>query len=352
MPVFFLATARTPIGAFGGSLRGMATTELAARAMAETLRRGDLDPARVQEAVLGCAFPAGCGENPARRAAQEAGIHCPAFTVSMGAGSGLKSVILAAQGLAAGSREFALAGGADNASRAPYLVPEGRWGTRMGQTDILDSLLVDGSFAFPETTVPEDAIPSPATQSRWAGASRLSARESRTARQRELFPLSWAGKRGLVCLSEDEDPAQARLPFWENFATPADGAAILLLGTSRPPQPLGRLLGVMETALGWQATIRKLLASLGLSVEAVDRWELQEASAAHILGLLNEMPDLDPARVNVRGGALALGDAGGANGARMLISLLNTLQDEGLETGVVATPAGQGLTLAMAITRS
>lgn len=347
LPVFFLATARTPIGAFGGSLRGLATADLATRAMQETLRRADVAPDRIQEVILGCALAAGCGDNPARQAAQEAGIDCPAFSINMGAGSGLKSIILAAQTLSMGTRELVLAGGAESASRAPYLIPDGRWGTRMGSVRMLDSLLVDGGYGDldPLATSEEAA-------SAWEERSWRKAQESLSQRQRELFPICAIGRRGSAGLAADEAPRSARISFRGHCAAPADGAAMLLLGSCPTTPSQGRLLGVAETDLGWHATIRKLLANIGLSFTSVDRWELHEASDGEVMSLLAEMPEVNPSRVNVRGGALALGDPCGASGARLLISLLHTLQDEGLETGVVSLPAGRGLFLALAITRT
>jgi len=344
LSVSIFATARTPIGAFGGSLRSLTTAGLAARAMGETLRRADLEPALIQEIILGCALPGGCGPNPARQAALEAGLAGSAYTVNMGQGSGLKAIFLAAQKLAQGDEAYLLAGGADSASQAPYLVPKARWGTRIGSTEILDSLWVDGLWdpAMASALATEAHL-------QWATAS---LRKSLRLEPRERFPVSWDDKRGPATMTMDEDPRSSRIPFPAHIAPPADGAAMVLLGNTTGPRPLGRLLGAVETTQVWATAIRDLLARTGLSFESVDRWELEERSAAQLLDLFAECPELDPAKVNVRGGSLALGDPIGASGARLLISLLQSLEDEDLDTGIVATPAGQGLALAMAITRS
>lgn len=344
MSVSFLATARTPFGAFGGSMRSLTTAGMAARAMTETLRRADLDPSLLQEIVLGCALPAGCGPNPARQAALKAGLACGAYTLNMGQGSGLKAILLAAQTLAMGPPMFSLAGGADSSSRAPYLVPNARWGTRIGGTEILDSLWVDGLWDASKASGLATEV-----QVQWA---QTSLRKNRGLESRDCFPVSWNDNRGPKTLTMDEDPRNARISFPAHIAPPADGAAMVLLGNTAGPRPLGRLLGAVETSQGWASAIRDLLTRTGLSFETVDRWELEERSAAQLLDLFAECPELDPAKVNVRGGSLALGDPIGASGARLLISLLHSLEDEDLDTGIVATPAGQGLALAMAITRS
>lgn len=346
MPVYFLAAARTPIGAFGRSLKAVAAPILAARATEETILRAGIDPSLIQETILGCAFPGGCGENPAWLAACEARLDGPAFTVSMGSGSGLKAISLAAQHCAGNAHALVLAGGTENCSRVPFWAPEARWGRRIGATMMQDSLLVDGPYK------PLDGLAEPSeAELAWVTSSTAKAKATRTLRERECFPLSWAGQRGPGSLTADEAPQESRMAFPPQIAAPADGAAMVLVGTSPGPAPMGRLLGVVETTQGCSAAIRRLLAQTGLSMAAVDRWELHESSAAWMLEVLGELPELDPGKVNVRGGALALGDPCGASGARMLVSLLHTLQDENLEIGIVALPAGPGLALAMAIAR-
>jgi len=347
LPVFILATARTPMGSFGGSLKSLSSSFLAARAIEETLHKAALRASQVQEIILGCAISAGCGGNPAQTAAQMAGVQAPAFTISMGEASGLKSVILGAQSLANCAREFVLVGGSESSSQTPYLVPEGRWGTRIGSMEILDALLVDGPYGGPESsnTIFDD-------EAAWVLSSQRRAHDAQPARQRECFPLSWTGKRGVLTLAADEIPEPTNLSFRNHQATPADGAAMVLLSTIPSPCQMGRLLGHVESGLGLRTAIQQLLLQTGLSFESVDRWEIHEASAARILGALEEMPQLNPKKLNTRGGALALGDPCGASGTRMLISLVHTLEDEGLTTGVVAVSMGQGLTLALAISRS
>ncbi|MDP2874842.1 MAG: hypothetical protein Q8O00_01580 [Holophaga sp.] len=347
MPVFIIATARTPIGSFGGSLKSLSSSFLAARAIEETLRIAGVPPSQIRETILGCAIPAGCGGNPAHAAGQLAGVLAPAFTISMREGSGLKALMLGAQSLAGDVSEFVLVGGAESSTQTPFLVPEGRWGTRIGSMEILDGLLVDGPYGCPASSdIDLEA------QSAWVQLSQHRMKEAQAARQRECFPLIWEGKRGALELRTDEIPEPTNIAFRSHYATPADGAAMVLMSTFPSQCPRARLLGYVASAYGLKAAINQLLLQTELSFESVDRWEIHEASAALILGSLGEMPELNPATLNARGGALALGDPCGASGTRMLISLLHTLEDEGLSTGIVAVSMGQGLALAMAISRS
>jgi len=354
LPVFILAAARTPLGAFGGSLRNMEASELGAHALRATLHRGRAEDTRLGQVIMGSAFP--LGGNPARVAALAADVPVavPAFTPCLGSGSGLKAVMLGAQSLQAGRPGLVLAGGADNLSRVPYLAPGARWGVRIGEADLLDGLLLEQPLLKSETEalVRAHGI-SLEAQNAWSAESRRRAQECQAARSPEIAPLEVPGRKGSRLLSEDESPGSSRVPQIPNYPAPADGAAALLLSSEIGPSvgaPLGRILGWAESGLGWAAAIRELLLQTGLTLGSIDRWELQERSAAHVLALQAEL-DLEPERVNVQGGALGLGDASGASGARLLMSLLHTLQAEGLRTGIVAIQAGHGLGLAMAVTR-
>jgi len=355
LPVHILAAARTPLGAFGGSLKGLEASALAAHALRETLRRSGLEATRIEQVILGCAFPG--GGNPARAAALAAGLPAaiPAFTPCMGAASGLKAVALAAQNLSEGSG-LILAGGADSLSRVPYVAPSARWGVRMGEATLLDGLLLESPAVDQEAEAlaSTHGISMEALRA-WTEGSRRRAAESAAFRHAEIAPLEFTTRKGTRLLVEDEPPESSRIPQMMGLAAPADGAAAVLLGSGGHPgdgQPQGRILGWVESGEGWATAIRQLLRQTGLRFDAVDRWELHEPSAAHVLALLDELREVHPDRVNVRGGALALGDAPGASGVRLLLTLLNTLHAEGLQTGVVALPAGHGLGLAMAITRS
>jgi len=357
LPVYILAAARTPLGAFGGELRSLSAPDLGAHALRETLCRGDIEPDRIDEVILGCALPVGTGGQPARSAALAAGIpaHVPAHSPCAGGATGLKAVALGAQSLWHGASGFVLAGGTESLSRVPYIVPGARWGVRMGEAELLDSLLLDGP---PVTLEIEELcrrfVLSREAQDSWTEASRRKASAARSTRSREIAPLSVVGRKETHLISEDEDPEASRIPPSPNRAAPADGAASLLLAAALPPgaTPLARILGWVETGSGCASAIRQLLSRTCINLEDVDRWEIHEPSAAHALALLAELPGLDPLRMNVGGGALALGDALGATGARLLVSLALSLQAEGLQTGVAAISGGHGLALAMAITRS
>lgn len=354
MPVHILAAARTPFGAFGGSLKGVPLVDLGACALRETLVRSHLDPQRLDGVILGCALPAGGGENPARQAALTAGLprSARAYSPNLGSASGLKALILGAQELQLGLGSFILAGGADNLSRTPYYLPEARWGVRMGEADLLDSLVQDlpSQVADAESLARTHGI-SLQTRQAWVDRSLARARESRTARQTELVPFEGVGRRGPWILPEDEAPAVSRIPLVPHLAPPADGAAAVLLGPASH-QALGEILGWAESGLGCCAAVCEVLASCNLSIGAVDLWEIHESTSAHALALLTEMPGLDLERVNVQGGALALGDAASASGVRLVLSLLRILQERELRTGVAVISAGGDLGLAMAIRRN
>ncbi len=355
MPTFVLAAARTPLGAFGGWLKALAAPELGAHALRETLRRGSIEADRIDEVILGCALPAGAGGQPARWAALAADIlaHVAAHAPCAGAVSGLKAVALAAQSLQLGGSDFILAGATQSLSRAPYLVPDARWGIRMGEAVMLDSILIDGP---PVALEAEELILrfglSREAQDAWTAASRRKALAARASRVREIAPMTLLGRVGPRIILEDEPPEASRVVPTANLAASADGAATLLLASAIPPgaTPLGRILDWVETGSGCASAIRLLLLRTGLGFKDVDRWEIHEPSAAHVLALLSELPELDPNQVNPAGGALALGDPLGVSGVRLLVSLV--LQTDPFQTGIVAIPGGHGSALAMAISRS
>lgn len=340
MPVFIHATARTPLGAFGGVLKSVPAPTLAARALEETLRRAGLDPARVQEVVLGCVHSAGCGPEPARQAAREANLEAHAWGLSMGAASSLKALVLGARLSEARSGAYILAGGMESPSRTPFLVPQARWGSRLGALDLLDLLEVDHPLP------PAGALPSP-----WIEVSRGRTIESVEARAHECVALSLGGRRGPQQVSEDQDPRESRGTFPINLACPADGAATVLLG---PPEgrPAARLLGFAEGSSGLRDTLDQLLRETGLSLDRVDRWECHEGSADQRQAFADALPEVDPACVNARGGALALGDPLGASGARMVGTLIHALRDQNLALGVVVASTLSGQTVALALERT
>ena len=346
MAVFILSAARSPVGAFGGSLKSLDSLDLASKVVVAALERAGLPGARLDELVLGCALQAGIGPNLARRVAR-AGLpfDTPAHTVNMGGASGLKAVAIAAQALDAGG--LAVAGGVESPSGAPFLLPDARWGARMGATQLLDAVLHDGGEAFPDFGVPREALEAYAMESR--------RRASSADFSREIVPFRVPGRRGELLVDADETPGAVGVQ-----APLGDGAALLVLVGERAAaglRPRARILGSAQAAVdpasgpGAVPALQRLLRDTGLSFAAVDRWELDEADAATILATMRALPEIDPARVNARGGSLALGHPFGATGARLLVTLLHHLEDESLKTGVAAVSTSDGLGIAVAIER-
>ena len=387
MSILILSAVRTAVGSFGGSLKPLTSIDLGALVLRAARERTGIDPARIGEVVLGNVLQAGSGQNVARLAALKAGqpFETPAMTANQVCGSGLRAVALAAQGLTAGDGEFALAGGAESMSNAAYLLPSARWGARMGATQLLDSMIQDGLWCGHGDThmgVTAEAIASRHGLSReaqdaFAVASQHKAATAAGAFAREILPVTLAGKKGDTVFSTDEyiradaslDGLAKLKPAFKKDGTVTagnssginDGAAAVLLGTeaaSAEYKPIARILGFAQAGvdpavmgLGPVPAIRKLLAKTGLSFAQVDRWELNEAFAAQSLGVLAELPEIDPSRVNVRGGAIALGHPIGASGARILVTLLHILEDQNQKVGVAALCVGGGMGVAMAVER-
>jgi acetyl-CoA C-acetyltransferase len=353
------------------------------------LDRAGLDPGRVGEVVLGNVLQAGSGQNVARLSALKAGLpfETPAMTPNQVCGSGLRAVALAAQGIASGDCELALAGGTESMSNAAYLLPGARWGARMGTAQLVDSMIQDGLWCGHGDThmgVTAEAIAtrhglSREAQDAFAVASqqKAAAASAAGAFNREIVPVTLAGKKGDTVFATDEyiradatleGLAKLKPAFRKDGSVTAgnasginDGAAAVLLGTeaaSAGMKPIARILGFAQAGvdpalmgLGPVPAIRKLLAKTGLSFDRVDRWELNEAFAAQSLGVLAELPGIDPSKVNVRGGAIAIGHPIGASGARILVTLLHILQDQNQKIGVAALCVGGGMGVAMAVER-
>ena len=306
MSIYILAALRTPVGALGGSLRGLSAVDLGAAVLRGLLARTGAG-GRVREVVLGQTVQAGCGPNPAQAAATAAGLAAGscAWTVNQGPLSSLQAVLQAARTLADGGG-LVLAGGMESCSSAPYLLPTARWGTRMGEAPVLDALLQDGG----------EAAPGPGPE-----AQPISGLEA-------CLPLNLRSRRGPDrVLTQDDARAASGL---------ADAAAGLLLGSAPGPQPaLARLLGH-----GWGAgpaeAAQAALDRSGLALDAIGCFELETA-----------FPGVPEARCNLGGGALAPGRAAGADGARMLVRLAHHLHPGGPRHGLacLASPGGPALAL-------
>ena len=319
------------MGALGGSWKSFSAPELAGELLKPLVAGLDLD-----EVILGHGLQAGCGPEPAGAAARRAGLGSavPAFTVNQGAASGLRAVVQAARSLQAGACGLVLAGGMDSASSAPYLLPTARWGTRMGAAPVLDALLQDGGE--PPMASPSSAAVDWALRSR----ARHEAAQAAGLLAGERLPLILQGARGPVRLAEDE-PVSAPA----GRVTPGDGAAALLLASKGAPDALAQVRGFAQGGSVLEA-IQRLLQTHGLDLGAIDRFELDESSPEDLLQFLSSCPALLQARVNVRGGALALPHPLGAAGAHQVVSLAHQLRDHGCHYGIAAM-AAHGSALAL-----
>ena len=389
MSAYILSAARTAVGTFGGALKPMTAVQLGSLAIGEALARAGVDPQAVGDVVLGNVLQAGSGQNVARLAALKAGLpHAtPAHTPNQVCGSGLKAVALGAQSLAAGDADLVVAGGTESMSNAPYLLPSARWGARMGHAQLLDCMIQDGLWCghgdthmglTAEAVAAKHGI-SREAQDAFALASQRSAAAAQAAGafDREVFTVTLAGKKGEVTFSRDEyiktdasaeGLAKLKPAFRKDGTVTAgnasginDGAAALVLASeaaAKAHRPIARILGFAQAGvdpalmgLGPVPAIRKLLAKTGVKLADIDRFELNEAFAAQSLGVLAELPEIDPAKVNVRGGAIAIGHPIGASGARILVTLLHILQDQDQKLGLAALCVGGGQGVAMLVER-
>ena len=389
MSVLILSATRTAVGTFGGALKPLTSVQLGALAITEALARAGIEGAAVGEVVLGNVLQAGSGQNVARLAALKAGLSfaTPAHTPNQVCGSGLKAVALGAQSILMKDADLVLAGGTESMSNAPYLLPSARWGARMGNAQLLDSMIQDGLWCghgdthmgiTAENIAAKHGINREA-QDAFAFQSQLKAAAAQAvgAFDREVFTVTLVGKKGDVAFNRDEyvktdatieGLAKLRPAFKKDGTVTAgnasglnDGAAALVLASEAAAQghrPIARILGFAQAGvdpatmgLGPVPAIQKLLAKTGVRLQDIDLFELNEAFAAQSLGVLAELPDLDPAKVNLRGGAIAIGHPIGASGTRILVTLLHLLQDQNKKLGLAALCVGGGQGVAMLVER-
>jgi acetyl-CoA C-acetyltransferase len=387
-----VSAVRTPTGKFLGALKSLAATELGALVVAEAVRRAGVDPQAVDECIMGNVVSAGLGQNPARQAALRGGLPdtVAAFTVNKVCGSGLKAVMLADQAIRAGDLDVAVAGGMESMSNCPYLMPRVREGLRMGNGEVLDAMIVDGLWCAFEGVhmgnageiVAEKYHVGRVAQDAYAAFSHLKAAKAANEGhfRDEILPVSVTQRgRDAIVVDRDEsirpDTSPASLAalkpaFTENGTVTAgnapgvnDGASALVVMSKARAQdlgltPLARIVGQSASGIAPKLVlmtpveaVRRLMKKIGWKLQDVDLWELNEAFAVQAVAVLDEL-GLEPSRVNVNGGAVALGHAIGSSGSRILTTLLYALERRSLKRGVATLCMGGGNGLALAIERS
>jgi len=386
-----VSAVRTPTGKFLGALKSLAATQLGALVVAEAVRRARVEPQAVDECIMGNVVSAGLGQNPARQAALRGGLpdSVAALTVNKVCGSGLKAVMLADQAIRAGDIDVAVAGGMESMSNCPYLMPRVREGLRMGNGDVLDAMIVDGLWCAFEgvhmgnagEVVAEKYHVGRQAQDFYAAFSHLKAAKATSEGyfRDEILPVSVTqkGREAIVDRDEAVRPdttpeslAALRPAFKEGGTVTAgnapgvnDGASALVVMSSSRAQalgvtPLARIVGQAASGIAPKLVlmtpveaVRRLMKKIGWKLHDVDLWELNEAFSVQAVAVLNEL-DIVPTRVNVNGGAVALGHAIGSSGSRILTTLLYALTHRNLKRGVATLCMGGGNGLALAIERA
>ena len=389
--VVIVAAVRTPVGKFQGALAEMTAVQLGAVAVREAVRRAGIDAASVDECVMGCVLPAGLGQNPARQAALQGGLSdtVSALTINMVCGSGLRAVSLAAQSVMAGDAEVVVAGGMESMSNAPYLLPQGRRGFRMGDSVVVDSMVKDGLWCACEDyhmgmtgeNVAEKYSITREEQDAYALTShrRASAAWREGRFDAEVVAVNVPGKKGAVTVfardeSVREDASLEALaalkPAFKKDGTVTagnapgvnDAAAALVVMSAERAKALGlkalvtiRAQATSGVAPKWVMLapvtgVQKVLKRAGWERDEVDLFELNEAFSVQALGVMKEL-GLDAAKVNVNGGAVAIGHPIGASGARVLVTLIHEMMRRDVHKGVAALCLGGGNSVALAVER-
>jgi acetyl-CoA C-acetyltransferase len=384
-----LSACRTPIGAFGGAFKDVSAVDLGAVVIREAIARAGVKPADVGDVVMGCVLQAGAGMNVARQAALKAGVpvEVPGETVNRVCGSGMQAVVHAVEAIRVGYVDTMIGGGTESMSNAPYLLKGARWGYRMGNAEAVDSMLLEGltcaiGGCHMGNTAEEIATRYKVTRADQdvfaAGSQERAVRAIAEGRfKEEIVPVPVPQKKGNpITVDTDEYPragttveklAGLKPAFKKEGSVTAgnasginDGAAALVVTTMRKAQdlgrkPLARILSYVSTGvdpmimgMGPVPAIRKVLERARLKMEDVDLFELNEAFAAQSLAVVRELR-IDPAKVNVHGGAIALGHPIGASGARVLTTLAYALRAQKKKYGVASLCIGGGMGIAMAI---
>jgi len=386
-----ISAARTPVGKFLGSLKGFSATELGALVVRESVKRAGIKPEDVDEVIMGCVIQAGLGQNPARQAALNGGIPSTvaAVTVNKVCGSGLKAVMMAAQGVQLGDSEIVVAGGMESMSNAPYLLPKAREGYRLGNGELVDSMIHDGLWCAFENyhmgctgeVVADEYKISRSEQDEFATNSHRKAAAAIKAGyfKDEIVPVEIKQKKGAALIFDTDETVREDTtvevlgklkPAFKSEGTVTagnapsvnDGASAVVVTSLRRARELGvepmakivaQAVSGVEPRLVMMApveAIRKLLKKTGWSGSEVDLVELNEAFSVAALAVTREL-GLDPEKVNVNGGAVALGHAIGQSGSRLLTTMLYELKRRDARRGIVALCLGGGNAVAMAVER-
>jgi acetyl-CoA C-acetyltransferase len=386
-----VSAVRTPVGKFQGSLHPFSAPQLGALTVREAVRRAGIEPAQVDECIMGCVLQAGLGQNPARQAALHGGLlpEVGALTINKVCGSGLKAVALAAQAIQTENAEIVVAGGMESMTNAPYLLPQARSGYRMGNGTLVDSMIYDGLWEIYKgfhmgvgaemiatkygiTREQQDAF---AAESHW----RAAAATAQGLFRDEILPVEIpATKKGAAPRIFDADESirpettveilsKLKPAFQEGGTVTAgnapgisDGAAALVVTSAERASKLGlRTMGVIRAqatsglepewfGLAPIESVRMVAAKAGWALDAVDLFELNEAFSVQALAVLRGL-ELNPEKVNIHGGAVAIGHPIGASGARVLATLLFALQRTGKSKGIAALCLGGGNAVALAV---
>ncbi len=381
--VVIVSAVRTPVGKFQGALAEMSAVQLGAVVVREAARRAGIDVATVDECLMGCVLPAGLGQNPARQAALQGGLAdtVSALTINMVCGSGLKAVALAAQSVMTGDAEIVVAGGMESMSNAPYLLPKGRKGFRMGDSVVVDSMVKDGLWCACEDfhmgmtgeLVAEKHSITREVQDAYALEShrRASAAWREGRFDAEVVPVSVPGKKGAATVvardeSVREDASMEALaalkPAFKKDGTVTAGnapgvndaaAAVVVMSAARAaslgltPMVTIKAQATSGVAPRWVMLapvigVQRVLKKAGWDRDEVDLYELNEAFSVQALGVMKEL-GLDASKVNVNGGAVAIGHPIGASGARVLVTLIHEMMRRDVKKGVAALCLGGGI---------
>lgn len=385
--IVILGAARTPMGGMMGSLSDVRSPDLGAVAIEAAIERAGLQPSDIDEVIMGCVLPGALGQAPARQASRKAGIPdaAGATTINKMCGSGMKAVMLAHDQIKAGSADIMIAGGMENMSQAPYMLPKARAGMRMGHGQVIDSMFFDGledayegglMGVFAQRSADEYNITREAMDNFAIGSlSKAVAAIENGWFKDEIAPVTIQGRKGDTVVDTDEQPGNARpekipqlKPAFKkdgtvtaaNSSSISDGGSALVLATQaeadkRGVKPLARIVAhsthaqlPAEFTIAPIGAIQKVLDKAGWSKDDVDLYEINEAFAVVSLLAINEM-GLDADKVNVYGGACALGHPIGSSGSRILVTLLNALKQRGLKKGVASLCIGGGEATAVAV---